>query len=38
LRDELRYNGLIVSDCLEMDGVRATYGTERSAVMAMKVS
>lgn len=38
LREELKFDGMIVSDCLEMDGVRATYGTERSAVMALKVS
>ena len=38
LREEMKYEGLIVSDCLEMDGVRATYGTENSAVMALKVS
>jgi beta-N-acetylhexosaminidase len=37
LRGEMRYKGLIISDCLEMDGVRATYGTEKSAVMALKV-
>lgn len=37
LRDEMGYDGLIVSDCLEMDGVRAKYGTEKSAVMALKV-
>jgi beta-N-acetylhexosaminidase len=36
LREEMKYDGLIVSDCLEMDGVRATYGTEKSAVMALK--
>jgi beta-N-acetylhexosaminidase len=38
LRDELKYGGLIISDCLEMDGVRATFGTENGAVMALKVS
>jgi beta-N-acetylhexosaminidase len=38
LRQDMRYCGLIVSDCLEMDGVRAKYGTEQSAVMALKVS
>jgi beta-N-acetylhexosaminidase len=38
LRDEIQYDGLIVSDCLEMDGVRATFGTENGAVMALKVS
>ncbi len=37
LRMEMRYDGMIVSDCLEMDGVRATFGTERGAVMALKV-
>lgn len=37
LREEMKYEGLIVSDCLEMDGVRAKYGTEKSAVMALKV-
>ncbi|KAF7865750.1 hypothetical protein EAF04_005915 [Stromatinia cepivora] len=36
LRQEMNYDGLIVSDCLEMDGVRATYGTEKGAVMALK--
>jgi beta-N-acetylhexosaminidase len=38
LREEMKYDGMVVSDCLEMDGVRATYGTERSAVMALKVA
>lgn len=38
LREEMKYDGLIVSDCLEMDGVRATFGTERGAVLALKVS
>jgi beta-N-acetylhexosaminidase len=37
LRNELGFNGLIVSDCLEMDGVRGPYGTEKAAVMALKV-
>ena len=36
LRNDMKYDGLIISDCLEMDGVRATYGTENSAVMALK--
>ncbi|EKD16422.1 uncharacterized protein L3040_008523 [Drepanopeziza brunnea f. sp. 'multigermtubi'] len=36
LREEMKYSGMIVSDCLEMDGVRATFGTEKSAVMALK--
>ena len=37
LREEMKYNGMIVSDCLEMDGVRATFGTEKGALMALKV-
>lgn len=37
LREEMKYQGLIVSDCLEMDSVRATFGTEKSAVLALKV-
>ncbi|RDW59792.1 hypothetical protein BP6252_12879 [Coleophoma cylindrospora] len=36
LRKEMKYEGVIISDCLEMDGVRATYGTEKGAVMALK--
>ncbi|KAG0648385.1 N-acetyl-beta-glucosaminidase [Hyphodiscus hymeniophilus] len=36
LREDMKYDGLIISDCLEMDGVRATYGTEKGAVMALK--
>lgn len=36
LREEFQYDGMIVSDCLEMDGVRATHGTEKGAVMALK--
>jgi beta-N-acetylhexosaminidase len=37
LRDEMKFDGMIVSDCLEMDGVRASCGTEKGAVMALKV-
>lgn len=37
LRTDLGYDGMIVSDCSEMDGVRKTFGTERGAVMALKV-
>ena len=37
LREDMGYEGVIISDCLEMDGVRATYGTEKGAVMAVKV-
>ena len=37
LRKEMGFHGLILSDCLEMDGVRATYGVASAAVMALKV-
>lgn len=37
LREEMGYEGVIVSDCLEMDGVRAPYTTEKGAAMAVKV-
>lgn len=37
LREDMKFDGVILSDCLEMDGVRATYGTEKGAVMAIKV-
>ncbi|KAI9743394.1 MAG: hypothetical protein M1818_003241 [Claussenomyces sp. TS43310] len=36
LRKDLGYDGMVVSDCLEMDGVRKTFGTETGAVMALK--
>ncbi|KAK0115910.1 hypothetical protein ONS95_012953 [Cadophora gregata] len=36
LREEMKYEGMIVSDCLEIDGVRGTFGTEKGAVMALK--
>ncbi|KAF3481830.1 beta-N-acetylhexosaminidase [Arthroderma uncinatum] len=35
LRNKLQYDGLLVSDCLEMDAIRAHYGTEKGAVMAI---
>jgi beta-N-acetylhexosaminidase len=35
LRGELQYDGLIVSDCLEMDAVRSGVGTEKGAAMAI---
>jgi beta-N-acetylhexosaminidase len=37
LRTKMKFDGMIISDCLEMDGVRATYGTEKGAVLALKV-
>ncbi|GAA2454084.1 glycoside hydrolase family 3 protein [Actinomadura vinacea] len=36
LRDRLRYRGLVVTDALDMDGVRAKYGDERIPVLALK--
>ncbi|KAL1853477.1 hypothetical protein Plec18170_005474 [Paecilomyces lecythidis] len=36
LRDDMKYQGMVVTDCLEMDGIRATYGTERGSVLALK--
>jgi beta-N-acetylhexosaminidase len=36
LREEMKYEGMVITDCLEMDGVRATYGTEKGAVMALR--
>jgi beta-N-acetylhexosaminidase len=35
LRDELGYEGLVIADALEMKGVSATVGVERSAVLAL---
>ncbi len=34
LRNELGYDGLVVSDCLEMKGVSAKWGTAEAAVLA----
>ena len=36
LRNEFNYNGVIMTDCLEMDGIRATYGTVEGALMAFQ--
>lgn len=38
LRQEMGFDGVVISDCLEMDAVRANYGVEKSAVTALKVS
>lgn len=35
LRQELKYDGVIVTDCLEMEAVVLTYGSERGAVEAL---
>jgi beta-N-acetylhexosaminidase len=36
LRTELGYEGVVVTDCLEMDAVIETYGAEQGAVEALK--
>lgn len=36
LRENLGYEGVIVSDCLEMQAISATVGTETAAVMALQ--
>jgi beta-N-acetylhexosaminidase len=36
LRNDMKYDGVIVTDCLEMDGIRATYGTVEGALMSLK--
>ncbi|BDD56916.1 hypothetical protein MAP00_002331 [Monascus purpureus] len=35
LRKDMKYDGMVISDCLEMDGIRATYGTEQGSVLAL---
>ncbi|EFR02333.1 beta-hexosaminidase [Nannizzia gypsea CBS 118893] len=35
LRERLQYDGLLVSDCLEMEAIRAHYGSEKGAAMAI---
>lgn len=35
LRKGMKYDGMVISDCLEMDGIRATYGTEQGSVLAL---
>ncbi|CRG86080.1 beta-N-acetylhexosaminidase [Talaromyces islandicus] len=36
LRKDMKYDGVIITDCLEMDGIRATFGTAEGALMSLK--
>lgn len=36
LREEFGFGGVIMTDCLEMDGIRATFGTVEGALMALQ--
>ncbi|KAA8646286.1 hypothetical protein EYZ11_007718 [Aspergillus tanneri] len=36
LRKDMQYDGMVITDCLEMDGIRTTYGTEQGAVLALE--
>src|SRR5215469_7346719 len=36
LRKQLGFNGMILSDCMEMKAISGTFGTERAAVMALQ--
>ncbi|KNG87690.1 beta-N-acetylglucosaminidase [Aspergillus nomiae NRRL 13137] len=36
LRKDMDYDGMVITDCLEMDGIRASYGTEQGAVLALE--
>lgn len=35
LRKEMKYDGMVITDCMEMDGIRATFGTEKGTVRAL---
>ncbi|GLI73201.1 hypothetical protein PoHVEF18_001415 [Penicillium ochrochloron] len=36
LRNDMNYDGMIITDCLEMDGIRSTFGTEVGSVLALQ--
>lgn len=36
LRNDMGYDGMVITDCLEMDGIRATFGTEKGSVLALQ--
>lgn len=35
LRKDMNYDGLVITDCLEMQGIQATYGADRGSVLAL---
>lgn len=36
LRGKMHFNGLIISDCMEMNAISKTYGIEAASVAAVK--
>ncbi|KAJ5887996.1 Acyl-CoA N-acyltransferase [Penicillium taxi] len=36
LRKDMAYDGMIITDCLEMDGIRSTIGTKQGSVLAIQ--
>ncbi|EPS29863.1 putative beta-N-acetylhexosaminidase [Penicillium oxalicum 114-2] len=36
LRNDMKYDGMIITDCLEMDSIRSTLGTEQGSVLALQ--
>ena len=36
LRDKLGYNGVVISDCMEMEAINKLYGVPRGAVLGLK--
>lgn len=36
LREDLKFEGVVMTDCLEMEGVRAGYGTVEGSLLAFK--
>ncbi|PNY25582.1 Beta-hexosaminidase [Tolypocladium capitatum] len=36
LRNDIKHEGVIITDCMEMDGIRATYGTVEGSLLAFQ--
>ncbi|CAG8947030.1 unnamed protein product [Penicillium salamii] len=36
LRKDMAYDGMVITDCLEMDGISSTFGTEEGSVLALQ--